>query len=291
MFQGSMVALVTPMTAGGDVDDEALGRLVEFHVDNGTDAIISVGTTGESPTLDPEEHIRVVQRTVDFAAGRLPVIAGAGANSTTEAVHLARASMDAGADATLQVTPYYNKPTQEGMYLHFRHVAEAVPCPHILYNVPGRTGVDLLPETVERLSRLENIVGIKEATGDPARAREILDRCGERMRVYSGEDPTAMELMLVGGHGDISVTANVAPRQMQALCAHAIAGDRAEAEAINRRLSDLHAALFCEPSPIPVKWALYYLGLIDSGIRLPLTPLTEANQPRVIEALRNADVL
>ncbi len=291
MFQGSMVALVTPMRPDGAIDDDALARLVEFHVDNGTDAIISVGTTGESPTLDPEEHIRVIRRTVECAAGRIPVLAGAGANSTSEAVHLARASMDAGADATLQVTPYYNKPTQEGMFQHFLRVAEEVPCPHILYNVPGRTAVDLLPETVARLAEVENIIGIKEATGDPARARQILDLCGERMRVYSGEDPTAMEVMLAGGHGDISVTANVAPRLMQEMCARAIAGDREGAEAVDRRLAGLHAALFCEPSPTPVKWALYHMGLIDSGIRLPLLPLTEANHARVTDALRDADVL
>lgn len=291
MFQGSMVALVTPMRPDGAVDDDALARLVEFHVDNGTDAIISVGTTGESPTLDPEEHIRVIRRTVECAAGRIPVLAGAGANSTAEAVHLARASMDAGADATLQVTPYYNKPTQEGMFQHFLQVAEEVPCPHILYNVPGRTAVDLLPETVARLAEVDNIIGIKEATGDPERAREILALCGERMRVYSGEDPTAMELMLAGGHGDISVTANVAPRLMQEMCARAIAGDREGAEAVDRRLAALHAALFCEPSPTPVKWALYRMGLIDSGIRLPLLPLTETNHARVTDALRDADVL
>lgn len=291
MFQGSMVALVTPMHADGAVDEEALARLVEFHVDHGTDAILSVGTTGESPTLDPAEHLRVVERTVAFAAGRIPVIAGAGANSTKEAVHLARGAMDAGADATLQVTPYYNKPTQEGMYLHFRRVAEEIPCPHILYNVPGRTAVDLLPETVARLAELDNIVGIKEATGDPQRAREILDLCGDRMRVYSGEDSTAMEVMLVGGHGDISVTANVAPRLMQEMCARAVAGDREGAEAVNEGLDRLHAALFCEPSPIPVKWALHYMGLIGEGIRLPLVPLTEAGQARVVDALRGADVL
>jgi len=291
MFQGSMVALVTPMHADGAVDDEALARLVEFHVENGTDAIISVGTTGESPTLDPEEHIRVVSRTVDFVAGRVPVLAGAGANSTTEAVFLARASMDAGADATLQVTPYYNKPTQEGMYQHFLRVAEEVPCPHILYNVPGRTAVDLLPETVERLAAVDNIIGIKEATGQVDRARDILQRCGPDFRVYSGEDPTAMELMLAGGHGDISVTANVAPRQMQEMCARAMAGDRAGAEAVNARLEALHAALFCEPSPTPVKWALARMGLIEEGIRLPLLPLSESCHARVADALRVADVL
>lgn len=291
MFQGSMVALVTPMHADGSLDDDALARLIEFHVDNGTQGIISVGTTGESPTLDPEEHIGVIRRTVELAAGRIPVLAGAGGNSTSEAVHLARAAAEVGADATLQVVPYYNKPPQEGMYRHFRTVAEAVALPHILYNVPGRCGADLLPETIQRLAEIDNIVGVKEATGDPERARRILDLCGDRLEVYSGEDPTAMELMLLGGHGDISVTANVAPRQMHDMCKAAIAGNRAEAEAINARLEPLHKALFSEANPIPVKWALHEMGLIDSGIRLPLTPLAERHHETVREAMRAADVL
>ena len=291
MFQGSMVALVTPMHGDGAVDDGALARLVEFHIDQGTDAIVSVGTTGESPTLTPEEHIGVVRRTVELVAGRIPVLAGAGGNSTAEAIELARAAAEAGADATLQVTPYYNKPTQEGLYRHFLAVAEAVACPHILYNVPGRTSVDLLPETVERLARVENIVGIKEATGDPARGRDIIDRCGDSMVVYSGEDPTAMELMLQGGRGDISVTANVAPRLMHEMCAAAIAGDRAEAERLDRRLQILHAALFCQTSPIPTKWALTEMGLTEGGIRLPLVPLEAQYHDQVREALRAVDVL
>lgn len=291
MFQGSMVALVTPMRADGSLDDDALARLIEFHVDNGTQGIISVGTTGESPTLDPDEHIGVIRRTVELVAGRIPVLAGAGGNSTSEAIHLARAAAEVGADATLQVVPYYNKPPQEGMYRHFRAVAEAVALPHILYNVPGRCGADLLPETIQRLSELDNIVGVKEATGDPQRARQILDLCGDRLEVYSGEDPTAMELMLLGGHGDISVTANVAPRQMHDMCRAAIAGDRAEAEAINARLEPLHKALFSQANPIPVKWALHQMGLIDSGIRLPLVPLEPRFHDTVREALRAADVL
>lgn len=291
MFQGSMVALVTPMHADGSLDDDALARLIEFHVENGTQGIISVGTTGESPTLDPDEHIGVIRRTVELAAGRIPVLAGAGGNSTSEAIHLARAAAEAGADATLQVTPYYNKPPQEGLYQHFRAVAEAVALPHILYNVPGRCGVDLLPETIQRLAEIDNIVGVKEATGDPERARRILDLCGDRLEVYSGEDPTAMELMLLGGHGDISVTANVAPRLMREMCAAAIAGRREEAEAINARLEPLHKALFSEANPIPVKWALHEMGLIDTGIRLPLTPLNPRFHDTVREALKTADVL
>jgi 4-hydroxy-tetrahydrodipicolinate synthase len=286
-----MVALVTPMHDDGSLDNDALARLIEFHVDNGTDAIVSVGTTGESPTVNPEEHIEIIERTVKLVAGRMPVIAGAGANATSEAIELARAAADAGADATLQVTPYYNKPMQEGMYRHFVAVAEAVSCPHILYNVPGRTGVDLLPETIERLSHVENIVAVKEATGDPERTRAILDLCGGRLKVYSGEDKTAMESMLVGGHGDISVSANVAPRQMHEMCERAISGDRAAAAAMNSKLDILHTELFCETSPIPVKWALHEMGLIEAGIRLPLTPLDPSNHERVRAALHEADVL
>ena len=291
MYQGSMVALVTPMHGDGSLDDAALARLVEFHIDNGTDAIVAVGTTGESPTLSPGEHIDVIRRTVELVAGRIPVLAGAGGNATSEAIELARAAVDVGADATLQVSPYYNKPTQEGMYQHFAAVAEAVPCPHILYNVPGRTAVDLLPETVERLAAIENIVAIKEATGDPARGRDIIERCGERMAVYSGEDPTALALIFEGGHGDISVTANVAPRLMHEMCMLGIQGDCEAAQAIDDRLRPLHAALFCQTSPIPVKWALAEMGLIEPGIRLPLVPLEERYHETVREALRAVDAL
>ncbi len=291
MFQGSMVALVTPMHGDGAVDYDALGRLVEFHVEHGTDAIVSVGTTGESPTLDAREHIDLIRRTVELVAGRMPVIAGAGGNATSEAVELARSARDVGADATLQVTPYYNKPTQEGMYRHFRAVAEAVACPHILYNVPGRTGVDLLPDTVERLARIDNIVGIKEATGDPERAREIVQRCGGHMEVYSGEDPTALELILAGGRGDISVSANVAPGLMHAMCTQAYSGDEAGARELHERLAVLHAALFCQTSPIPAKWALAEMGLMQPGIRLPLVPLEPQFHDTVREALRAVDAL
>lgn len=291
MYQGSMVALVTPMHSDGSLDDTALARLVEFHVENGTDAILSVGTTGESPTLNPEEHIEVVRKTIELVAGRMPVLAGAGGNSTAEAIHLARASAEVGADATLQVVPYYNKPTQEGMYRHFVAVAEAVSIPHILYNVPGRTGADLLAETVERLSHVDNIIGIKEATGDPERTRAIVEACGERIEVYSGEDATAMESILAGGRGDISVTANVAPKLMHEMCMKAFEGDRSGAEALNSRLEPLHRQLFCQSSPIPVKWALFEMGLIEDGIRLPLVPLEPQYHEQVREALRTAGVL
>jgi 4-hydroxy-tetrahydrodipicolinate synthase len=291
MFHGSMVALVTPMFGDGAIDEDSLQRLVDFHVENHTDAIVTVGTTGESATLDEAEHCHVVRRTVEMAAGRIPVIAGTGANSTREAIDLTRCAMEAGVDACLLVTPYYNKPTQEGLYLHFRAVAEAVPVPQILYNVPSRTACDMLPETVERLSTISNIVGIKEATGNLDRAREIMDRCGDRLDVYSGDDATAMELMLMGGKGNISVTANVAPAGMHELCAAALAGDRRRAEAINRPLEILHRVLFVQSNPIPVKWALHEMGLIPPGIRLPMTPLAEEFHDTVRQALRQAGVL
>jgi 4-hydroxy-tetrahydrodipicolinate synthase len=291
MFHGSMVALVTPMQADGAVDNEALERLVDFHVENGTDAIVAVGTTGESATLDEKEHCDVIRRVVDHAAGRIPVIAGTGANSTREAIDLTRCAQQAGADACLLVTPYYNKPTQEGLYLHFRAVAEAVAIPQILYNVPGRTAVDMLPETVFRLADISNIVGIKEATGDLGRGQEILDGCGDKLDLYSGDDATAMDLILAGAKGDISVTANVAPKAMHEMCAAALNGDRAEAERINKDLLGLHQNLFLEANPIPVKWALQEMGLIPEGIRLPLTPLAESCHDPLREAMQQANVL
>ena len=291
MFQGSMVALVTPMHPDGGLDDEALARLVTFHVEHGTDAIIAVGTTGESATLDHEEHAEVVRRVIELAAGDIPVIAGTGSNSTQEAIELTRRAKQAGADACLLVTPYYNKPTQEGLYLHFKAVAEAVDIPQILYNVPGRTAVDMLPTTVERLAQVTNIIGIKDATGDIDRGKDIMCRCGKDFEVYSGDDATAMELILAGARGDISVTANVAPRDMHDMCAAALAGDRDKAAAINARLQPLHKHLFIEANPIPVKWALHDMGLISTGIRLPLTVLTEANQVIVHQALQQAGVL
>jgi 4-hydroxy-tetrahydrodipicolinate synthase len=291
MFQGSMVALVTPMAADGSLDEAALRQLVDFHVENATDAIIAVGTTGESATLVEEEHCHVIRLVVEQAAGRIPVIAGTGANSTSEAILLTRCAMEAGADACLLVTPYYNKPTQEGLYLHFRAVAEAVPIPQILYNVPGRTACDMLPATVERLSHVANIIGIKEATGDLDRARDIMERCGSRLDLYSGDDATAMECILLGAKGDISVTANVAPRMMHDMCAAALAGDRATAEQLNEKLMPLHKDLFVEANPIPVKWALYEMGLIPPGIRLPMTPLSDQYHDTVRSALRHAGVL
>lgn len=291
MFQGSMVALVTPMTADNRLDFEALDRLVEFHLANGTDAIVAVGTSGESATLGFDEHSTVVKAVVDRVRGRVPVIAGTGANSTAEALHLSRCARDAGADACLLVTPYYNKPTQEGMYQHFKLIAQEIAIPHILYNVPGRTAIDLLPDTVERLSRIPNIVGIKEAS-TLERCQALLGRCdGQHFAILSGEDPIAAEVILQGGKGIISVTANVAPQAMHDLCEAALAGDRQRALAIDANLRDLHKALFLESNPIPVKWAVQQLGLIDSGIRLPLTPLSEALRPQVLDAMRVAGVL
>jgi 4-hydroxy-tetrahydrodipicolinate synthase len=291
MFHGSMVALVTPMREDGAVDDISLAGLIEFHIDQGTDAIVAVGTTGESATLDEQEHCDLIRRVVEMTAGRVPVIAGTGANSTTEAITLTRCALKAGADACLLVTPYYNKPTQEGLYLHHKAIAEAVPIPQILYNVPGRTAVDMLPDTVERLSKLSNIVGLKEATGNLERAREILERCGDRLDLYSGDDATACEFLLLGGKGLISVTANVAPAAMHNLCIAAMAGDRAAALAIDAPLRALHRDLFVEANPIPVKWALHEMGLIPLGIRLPLTPLSPQYHATVREALHQADIL
>lgn len=291
MFQGSMVALVTPMLEDGSVDEDSLQRLVDFHVENQSDALVAVGTTGESATLDEEEHCYLIRRIVEMAAGRIPVIAGTGANSTREAVSLTRCAAQAGADACLLVTPYYNKPTQEGLYQHHKVIAEAVSIPQILYNVPGRTACDMLPETVERLAPIENIIGIKEATGDMDRARVLIERCGEQLDVYSGDDATAMELILLGGKGNISVTANVAPAAMHAMCAAALAGDRAGAEEINKRLDILHTRLFVEANPIPVKWALHEMGMIPAGIRLPLTPLAEQYREPIRQALGQAGIL
>jgi len=290
MFRGSMVALVTPMRADGSLDFEALARLVEFHVENGTDAIIAVGTTGESATLDFEEHITVVRKIVELARGRTPVIAGTGANSTTEALHLTQRAMEVGADACLLVTPYYNKPTQEGLYRHYKLIADSVAIPQILYNVPGRTACDLKPETVERLADVPNIIGIKEAS-TLERIHELLRRCGDRLDVYSGDDGIAAEAMLGGAKGVISVTANVAPRAMHDMSVAALAGDHAQAEAIDGRLAELHKVLFLESNPIPVKWAVGQLGLIPPGIRLPLVPLSESFQPAVRAAMQQAGVI
>ena len=288
MFSGSMVALVTPMHADGRVDQKSLAKLVEFHVENGTDAIIAMGTTGESATLDETEHCLVIKQIVDMADNRIPVIAGTGANSTTEAIRLTQCAMSAGADACLLVTPYYNKPTQEGLYQHFKKIAETVAIPQILYNVPGRTAVDMLPETVARLAGIPNIVGIKEATGSIQRGQQIIEECGDKLDVYSGDDATAMELILLGAKGDISVTANVAPKAMHEMCAAALAGDRETATAINERLLALHNKLFVESNPIPVKWALYEMGLIPEGIRLPLTTLDAQYHDVIRDAIKQA---
>lgn len=290
MFSGSMVALVTPMHEDGSVDQESLARLVEFHVENGTDAIVAVGTTGESATLNEHEHCRTIKQIVEFANNRVPVIAGTGANSTTEAIELTKCAMDAGADACLLVTPYYNKPTQEGLYQHFKKIAQSVAIPQILYNVPGRTAVDMQPETVVRLADIANIVGIKEATGDLERGKQIMTECGDKLDVYSGDDATAMELILMGAKGDISVTANVAPKLMHEMCAAALAGDRQSANAINEHLMALHQKLFVESNPIPVKWALYDMGLIPAGIRLPLTPLDAKFHNVIRDAIKQASV-
>ena len=290
MFRGSMVAVVTPMQADGALDFAALAGLVEFHIENGTDALIAVGTTGESATLDFEEHIAVVAKVVELVRRRIPVIAGTGANSTAEALHLTQRAMEAGADACLLVTPYYNKPTQEGLYQHYKRIANSVPIPQILYNVPGRTACDLKPETVERLADIPNVVGIKEAS-TLERIQDLVNRLGDRMDVYSGDDGIAAEAMLTGARGVISVTANVAPRLMHEMAAAALAGDRAQTEAINARLAGLHQALFVESNPIPVKWAVHQLGLIPPGIRLPLTPLSESCQPAVRTAMQQAGVI
>ncbi|MDE1462339.1 4-hydroxy-tetrahydrodipicolinate synthase [Spartinivicinus poritis] len=280
MITGSIVALVTPMYPNGELDWEALDQLVEFHLAEGTDAIVAVGTSGESATLSVAEHCQVIKRVVAQVKGKIPVIAGTGANSTTEAIVLTQEAKEAGADACLLVTPYYNKPTQEGLYQHFAHVAKAVDIPQLLYNVPGRTAVDMLPETVARLADLANIIGIKEATGDLVRAKQILDQCPDDFVLLSGDDETAVELILLGGKGNISVTANVAPKQMAELCQLANTGKTDQARALNKQLMPLHQALFLESNPIPVKWVLAELGRIQSGIRLPLTELSpEFHQP------------
>ncbi len=285
-----MVALITPMTENGDIDEAALEALVAFHLENGTDAIVAMGTTGESATLTHKEHRHVVKQVIKLVAGKIPVIAGTGSNSTHEALELTKSAKEDGADACLLVTPYYNKPTQEGLYLHYKKIAEQVSVPQILYNVPGRTACDILPETVERLAAMENIVAIKEATGDLQRAKDIMNRCGDSLDVISGDDGTAMELMLMGGKGDISVTANVAPAAMHEMCKLAIAGDRSGAEAINVKLEKLHSALFLEANPIPVKWAMHKMGYGSEGIRLPLTPFANRCRDELLTAMEYADV-
>ena len=286
-----MVALVTPMFANGSVDFDSLSKLIEMHIESGTAAIVSMGTTGESATLDMDEHCEVMRRTVELAAGRIPIIGGTGSNSTTEAIQLTRCAQQGGVDACLLVAPYYNKPTQQGLYLHHKLIAESVDIPQILYNVPGRTVCDILPETVARLAQIPNIIGIKEATGSLERMREILSRVPDDFDLYSGDDETGVEFMLQGGHGVISVTNNVAPKAMAAMCKAALAGDREKAMELNRPLEGLHNHLFDEANPIPVKWALYEMGLIPEGIRLPLTPLSKEFHQPLREAMRDAGVL
>ncbi|OWY38425.1 4-hydroxy-tetrahydrodipicolinate synthase [Xenophilus sp. AP218F] len=291
MLTGSLVALVTPMAADGAVDYSALRTLVEFHIENGSDGIVAVGTTGESATLSVEEHMDVVAAVVKYAAGRIKVVAGAGGNATAEAIELTRRSRAVGADAVLSVVPYYNKPTQEGMYQHFQAIADASELPVILYNVPGRTVADMSNDTVLRLAEHPNIVGLKDATGDIGRACDLALRAPKDFALYSGDDATGMAFMLCGGHGVISVTANVAPKLMSQLCRAALSGDSRQARALNDKLQGLHKHLFIEPNPIPAKWALARLKLIPEGLRLPLTPLTRAAEAAVEAAMKQAEVL
>ncbi|MEH6517373.1 MAG: 4-hydroxy-tetrahydrodipicolinate synthase [Halioglobus sp.] len=288
MITGSLVALVTPMHADGSVDWASLERILDMHIEQGTDAIVAVGTTGESATLSTPEHCEVIKYCVSYVQGRIPVIAGTGSNSTREAIELTAAAANAGAEACLLVTPYYNKPTQRGMYQHFKAVAEAVDVAIILYNVPGRTAVDMDNDTTLELAEIGNIVGIKDATGVLERGRDLIARAPEGFAIYSGDDPTAMELILAGGHGNISVTANIAPAAISRLCKLAAAGDRAGAEAVNQSLAALNEALFLEANPIPVKWAMQQRGLIEAGIRLPMTELAPAYFAPVLAAMEKA---
>ena len=291
MIKGSIVALITPMHSDGIVDWETLDALVDWHIENGTHGIVPVGTTGESATLDPDEHCDVIKRVVGRVNGRVPVIAGTEANATAEAIYLTSQAKNAGADACLLVTPYYNKPTQEGLYQHYKRIAEAVDIPQVLYNVPGRTACDMLADTVARLCKLPNIIGIKEATGDLKRAQEIQDKCDGDVILLSGDDATSVDLMLNGGDGTISVTANVAPRQMAEVADAAVAGDAEMANRLNAPLMALHERLFLEANPIPVKWALMEMGKISTGIRLPLTELSAEHHEPVRDALRRAGAL
>lgn len=290
MLTGSIVAIATPMHTDGSLDMDSFRALIDFHVSHGTDGIVAVGTTGESPTLDFDEHCQVIRTAVEHAGGRIPVIAGTGANSTREAIELQSFARAAGASMALSVVPYYNKPSQEGLYQHFRAIAEAVELPTILYNVPGRTVADLSNDTVLRLAEVPNIVGLKDATGNLERGADLLRRLPREFAVYSGDDGTALALMLMGAHGVISVTANVAPRLMHDLCAAALAGDLGHARRINDQLMGLHRYLFVEANPIPVKWVLERLGLLGPGIRLPLTPLAEAHHGALLAAMEQARV-
>lgn len=290
MISGSLVAIVTPMHEDGSLDFDAYRRLIDWHIAEGTNAIVAVGTTGESATVDPDEHIEVIRVAVEAARGRVRIIAGSGGNSTREAVDLTRRARQVGADATLQVVPYYNRPTQEGMYRHFSAVAEAVDLPVILYNVPSRTAADLGVDTTLRLAQVPGIIGLKDASGDLSRVVEMRRRGPASFALYSGNDDSALAYVLLGGNGVISVTANVAPRAMSEMMAAALAGDLARARAINERLMPLHLRLFVEPNPIPAKWALAHMGRIGAGIRLPLLPLSPAGQDIVAGALREAGI-
>ena len=290
MIKGSIVAIVTPMHADGSLDNSALRKLIDWHIAEGTDSIVIVGTTGESSTVSVTEHCELIKLTVEHARGRIPIIAGTGGNSTAEAIKLTECAKDVGADAALLVVPYYNRPTQEGMYRHFKAIAEAVDLPLILYNVPGRTVADMSNETIVRLSTIPNIVGVKDATGNIGRGLELLRNVDKSFAVYSGDDPSAIALMLCGGAGNISVTANVAPRAMHELCVAAMAGDIARAIEINKRLMPLHSKLFVEPNPVPVKWALAEMGLMPAGLRLPLAPLSDEFHDTIRAALRDAGV-
>jgi len=291
MIKGSLVAIVTPMQEDGSLDMAAFRTLMDFHIAEGTDGIVVVGTTGESPTVDVEEHELLIAEAVKHAAKRIPIIAGTGANSTKEAIELASFSKKAGAAASLTVVPYYNKPTQEGLYQHFKSIAEAVDMPHILYNVPGRTAADLSNDTVLRLAQIGNIIGIKDATGDIARGSDLLQRVPKDFAVYSGDDASTLAMLLLGAHGTISVTANVAPRLMHEMCVAAMNGELAKAREINFRLLGLHRHLFVEANPIPVKWAVARMGKMKNILRLPLTPLTAGSQPVVEAAMRQAGVI
>ncbi len=291
MIQGSIVALVTPMENDGSVDKECLRKLVEYHIEQGSDAIVAMGTTGESATLDEDEHCDVIKCVVQYVAGRIPVIAGTGANSTTEAILLTRRAKEVGADACLLVTPYYNKPTQEGLFQHYKAISAAVDIPQILYNVPGRTACDMLPETIGRLAVIDNIVGVKEATGELDRLPLIRDLCGDDFAIYSGDDASSCEFCLSGGNGSITVTGNVAPKLVHEMIKAAIAGHRQQAEMLDAKLLALHEHLFIQSNPIPVKWAVAEMGLMGKGIRLPLTWLTEDCYPTVRRALQQAEVI
>ena len=288
---GSIVALVTPMHEDGSVDYDQLRQLIDWHISEGTDCIGVVGTTGESPTVSVEEHCEIIRVSVQHARGRVPIMAGAGANATSEAIELTRFAKEVGADCSLQVVPYYNKPSQEGIYRHFRAVAEAVDLPVVLYNVPSRTVADMQPETALRLAQVPGVIGIKEASGNIERAAWLIKQAPKSFSLYSGDDGTAVALMLLGGHGNVSVTANVAPRQMHELCMAALQGDVKRAVALHLQLLPLHRQLFCEPSPAPAKWALQQLGRCRSTVRLPLTELTEAGQAAVASALRDSGLL